>query len=109
MKTLRAILFILRRGLLMVLIVYWFGFIGFTLEKLAVGGPRALIGFYVHISGQVFNWKWPSFLLDQLVILTITLAVYFIDRRASKPADTSGTLQANRDKRGTTADERDTF
>jgi hypothetical protein len=92
MNTLRAILFFLRRSILILLIVYWMGFIGFTLEKLALGGPHAVKAFYAHISGEVFSWKWRPFVAQQLTILATTVAVGFLEwwtskRKPGKPGD----------------------
>jgi len=93
MSTIKTILLFLRRTLLFVLIAYWMGFIGFTIEKLAAGGLRAVVGFYIHIAGAPFEWNWKVFLAQQLTILAITLVLCFFEWRllsARRAADGHG-------------------
>jgi hypothetical protein len=86
MNSFKMILLLLRRGLLILLILYWVSFIGFTVDKFVVGGPRAVVGYYVHLAGAAFNWRWRVFLAQQIVLLAVTLALCFLELRPSKPS-----------------------
>jgi hypothetical protein len=81
MNILQTILRLLRRALLWFLALYWVGFIVYTIKNLATGGPSAAVAWYRHISGGTLRWDWRAFLAAQMVILAITLALWFFGRR----------------------------
>jgi hypothetical protein len=57
---------------------------------LAVGGPSAVVGWYMHISRSPLNWDWRVFTAGQLAIFAITLLLYFFLRRSSGQNHLSG-------------------
>ncbi len=72
---------VISRGLFWLLLVYWLGFIGYTIKNLVTGGPSAAVIWYRHISGAAFQWSWGVFLIQQIAILALTLATWFFGRR----------------------------
>jgi hypothetical protein len=89
MSLTKSILRLLRRGLVWLLIAYWVVFLGYTIKNLAMGGPRAVVAWYMHVSyagGLPLQWSWGRFLARQVAILAITLAVCISARRSSKRA-----------------------
>lgn len=84
MINLRPILRALRRVLIWFFCAYWVMFIGYTIKNLLIGGPRAVVVWYRHISGGAFRWDWRVFMAEQLAIFAITLILYFFGQRSSR-------------------------
>ena len=93
MKTLKIIFQLLRRCLMGLFIAYWVIFIFYTVEKFVTGGSSAVVGWYRHIDSSfvqrgdgwfLTKWSWETFLVRQLAILAITLALYFVERRSKR-------------------------
>jgi hypothetical protein len=83
-KAARAVLTVL----LWCLATYWAVFIGYTIKNLFVGGPRAALGWYMHISGpglSVDPWSAKAFALRQAILFAATLALWFFRRRLIEP------------------------
>jgi len=61
-------------------------FIGYTLRNFAVGGSREVVRWYEHVgrNSLQWDWNWKSFLARQLLILAITLTLWFFERRTAK-------------------------
>ena len=76
-----AALKIISRGLFCLLVAYWVVFIGYTVKNLVAGGPDAAVVWYRHISGGVAPWRWGVFVVQQAVILGVTLATRFLGWR----------------------------
>lgn len=71
------------------LMAYWVIFVFYSIEKLIVGGPDAVVGWYQDVSSpltsiddgrggvgfRVEPWSLWSFLMRQLVVLAITAAL----------------------------------
>jgi hypothetical protein len=71
------------------LVAYWVIFLGYTIEKLTVGGTTAVVGWYRHVSSplipmddgrggvgfRVEPWSLWSFLMRRLLILVTTAAL----------------------------------
>jgi hypothetical protein len=72
---------VILRGVFWLLLVYWLIFIGYTVKNLVAGGSGAAVIWYRHISGGAVKWDWRVFLLQQGVILAVTLASWFFGRR----------------------------
>jgi len=86
----QVILRALRRVFIWLLGAYWLVFIGYTIKNLVAGGPGAVVGWYKHIShmpGLSFRWDWRVFLIQQVVMLAITLMLWFFGRRPSGIGD----------------------
>jgi hypothetical protein len=69
------------------LTAYWAVFIGYTIKNLFVGGPRAVLGWYMHISSpglSVDSWSGEAFLLRQAILLAVTLALWFFRGKFGK-------------------------
>src|ERR1700735_538186 len=93
MKTFKIIFQVLRRCLTGLLIAYWMIFIFYTFGKFVTGGSSAVVGWYRHIDSWsvqrgdgwlVTNWSRETFLARQFAILTVTLALYFVERRSRR-------------------------
>ena len=69
MNVVRTMLRGLRLGFTLLLILYWVGFVGYTIGNLATGGPSGVIAWYIHISTPPFRaiWNWRSFLAGQAI------------------------------------------
>ncbi len=81
MNSRKATFRLLRRGLIWLLILYWAGFVGYTIRNLAAGGPSAVVGWYMHINGDLVDWKWGRFLARQGAIIGLTVALLIFGRR----------------------------
>lgn len=81
MNLFKAILRLVRFVLLWILGVYWIAFVGYTIKNLASGGPAAVVTWYRHISGSVFEWSWGVSLAQQFAILILTLTIWFFGRQ----------------------------
>jgi hypothetical protein len=74
------------RFLFALLVAYWLIFLGYTIQKLTVGGTTAVVAWYQHVGSQLIPadhgvdgvafrlrpWSLLSFLTRQLTILVIT-------------------------------------
>jgi len=66
---------------------YWLIFLGYTLFNFVEGGPRAVAGWYWHISTEgcweciTKPWSLQTFLLKQLLLAVITALLWFFVRR----------------------------
>jgi len=76
-----AALRVISRALFWLLVAYWVVFIGYTVKNLVAGGPGIAVVWYRHISGGAFQWNWGVFLIQQVVILSVTLASGFFGWR----------------------------
>jgi hypothetical protein len=77
------------------LLLYWAAFIGYTAEKLILGGPATLVRYYrsvfymqtdighIPVKGNGGSF-WGPFLAAQLIYLSITLALVFFEWRERK-------------------------
>jgi len=90
MTAAKAILRIVGILLLSLLIAYWIGFVGYTIEKLVAGGPNAVLGWYQHISathrleGLMRPWSWKAFLAQHFLLLLTTIALWFSTGRPAE-------------------------
>jgi hypothetical protein len=89
-----GLILLLGRLLLALLLAYWICFVGYSIGKMVMGGPGAVVAWYAHIEAEgnvVFlpHWSAAAFLVRQLLILAITGGLWFavgprrIQRRAS--------------------------
>jgi hypothetical protein len=86
MNLIFIILRMVRRVAIWLLTAYWLIFLGYTIKNFVEGGSTAVVGWYKHISGNPFQWHWGVFLLQQIVMLALTLALYFFERRRGSAA-----------------------
>lgn len=91
----KAIIRLVIGFLFWMLIAYWAAFVFNTIYYLATGGPERVVHWYMHISGgmQILSvsngtavvrltpWNPRRFLVNQIILLAITVALYFISRR----------------------------
>lgn len=82
MNTFKAILRLLRRGLMWVLIAYWVIFVSYSIMHLVTGGPNGVVVWYRHISRAPFEWNWGVFLAGQMFILAVTVVLFIFGRRS---------------------------
>lgn len=87
MNLIFIILRMVRRVAIWLLMAYWLVFFGYTIKNFVEGGSTAVLGWYKHISGNPFQWHWGIFLLRQIVMLVLTLALYFFERRRGSAAN----------------------
>lgn len=87
--TLRKLLHFACRLSFAFLVAYWVIFAFYSIEKLIVGGPQELVGWYQHISSplistndgrggvgfRVLPWGLGTFLARQALVLAITVAL----------------------------------
>ena len=81
MNLIFIILRVVRRIAIWLLTAYWLIFLGYTIRNFV-----EVLGWYKHISGNPFQWHWDVFLLQQIVMLAVTLALYFFERRRGSAA-----------------------
>jgi hypothetical protein len=80
--------------LLWFLVTYWAIFIGYTVEKLATGGPQAALAWYSHVSsklrlvpwGDTFllqeePWHAKAFFLQEATLLALTVGIWLFRKR----------------------------
>ncbi len=77
-----GLILLLGRSLLTLLLAYWILFVVYSIGKMVMGGPGAVVAWYAHIEeegGVVFlpHWSAAAFLLRQLLILAITAGLWF--------------------------------
>jgi len=90
MRVFEVLLRLVRRGLIWLLLGYWAVFVGYTIEKWMVGGAAAAAAWYRHIEamsrpwGEWKEWTWWGFLARQVMILAVTLALIYWERRSSR-------------------------
>jgi len=87
MNILKAAFRFFRLALLGLLIIYWSVFLFYTLKNLVTGGPRAVALWYMQNEGGVHlpsHWSWSTFVLKQIVILAITLALCLYQGRTGR-------------------------
>jgi hypothetical protein len=86
MNFLKLIARLLRRGFLWLFLAYWMMFIGYTVTNFVVGGSSEVVRWYEHIdrNSLQWNWSWKRFLARQLLILAITLTLWFFARRSAR-------------------------
>lgn len=77
---------VILRGLFVLLVAYWSIFVGYTIKNLVAGGPGEAVIWYRHISGGAFQWDWRVFVIQQAVIVAVTLAAWFFGRKPSGSA-----------------------
>jgi hypothetical protein len=75
-----------RRLVLSFLLAYWAIFLGYTVWNFAHGGMDRVISWYAHIQneGTLAPWRPSRFLVDNLIVLCLTLALLIRDRRARR-------------------------
>jgi hypothetical protein len=95
MNLLKVIIRLVIGFLFWMLIASWAVFVFNTIYYLATGGPERVVHWYMHISGgiQILSvsngtavvrltpWNLRRFLVNQIVLLAITAALYFLRRR----------------------------
>jgi hypothetical protein len=81
MNSFKMIFRLLRRGLFWLLIAYWVVFVSYSIMHLITGGRGGVVMWYRHIARAPFQWNWSVFLAGQMVIVAITVALYFFGRR----------------------------
>jgi len=72
---------LLGRLLLALLLAYWVIFILYSIGKMVLGGPHAVVAWYAHLEAEgsaVFlpHWNPVAFLLRQLLIVGITAGLW---------------------------------
>jgi hypothetical protein len=75
-----------------VLMGYWVIFVFYTMERGITGGPQAVLVWYEHFGTQVQSgpngtfyirpWSAPRFLMQQSVVLAVTVGLWFAVKRA---------------------------
>lgn len=76
-----GLILLLGRLLLALLLAYWICFVGYSIGKMVMGGPGAVVAWYAHIEAEgsvVFlpHWSATAFVLRQLLILAITAGLW---------------------------------
>ena len=106
MNLLKVIIRLVIGFLFWMLIASWAVFVFNTIYYLATGGPERVVHWYMHISGgiQILSvsngtavvrltpWNLRRFLVNQIVLLAITVALYFLRRRPSRFGTSSGLI-----------------
>ena len=87
MNFLNKILRVARFVFVWLLMLYWAGFIGYTIMHLLRGGLDSVLIWYRHISSSPFltEWNWRSFVFGQAVILALTVALCRSEWRRIRP------------------------
>lgn len=83
----RAIIGVILAGFFWCLILYWGLFIGYTAEKLVAHGPRAVLGWYAHISNpglSAAQWSAKGFIIRQATLAAVTVLVWSLSRRVRR-------------------------
>jgi len=99
MRLFREILLFLRRFLLLLLLLYWASFIGYTVAKFVGGGPGRVRSYYECLMcGSTLDpcrLHWGAFCFAQGVYLAITLLLCFFEWRTLRAKKQAGKVQAS--------------
>jgi ABC-type nitrate/sulfonate/bicarbonate transport system permease component len=74
--------------LLAVLLAYWLIFAVYTIKNLILGGPHAVLAWYMHVDGGYLHiesdgkiiipqWSAAKFVLQQGILLAVTVGLWF--------------------------------
>jgi hypothetical protein len=94
MRLLRNILLFLRLCLLVLLLLYWAAFIGYTIAKFIEGGLGRVAAYYWHVACEnrlePCSMNWGGFWFAQGAYLAITLLLCFFEWRSWRARTPAG-------------------
>jgi uncharacterized membrane protein len=103
MNLLKTLFRLLVSCLFWILIASWAVFAFNSIYYLITAGPARVVHWYMHIStaGIHFQWSARKFVIYQIVILAITVWLYFLRRRLhagseSNPGGNQGTFSGQK-------------